>query len=59
MKNKIDKLTKKSKNIHRLIMNKRVLYGLLGGAAVIGAAVAFHLVSKQTDEADENLEEDL
>ena len=35
-------------------MDKKVLYALLGGVAVVGAAIAFYAVSKENveDEAD-------
>ena len=33
-------------------MDKRVLYALLGGAALVGAAVAFHLIGKSAEESD-------
>lgn len=39
-------------------MDKKVMYALIGGAAVIGAAVAYHLLS-QTEEAEESLDSDL
>ena len=38
-------------------MDKKVLYALIGGVAVVGAAVAYHL-SKATEEA-EDLDDDL
>lgn len=38
-------------------MNKKVLYALLGGAAVVGAAVAFHFLSSK--EAGDTLGDDL
>ena len=40
-------------------MDKKVMYALMGGVAVIGAAVAFHLLSKSESEADETLDNDL
>jgi hypothetical protein len=39
-------------------MDKKVLYALIGGVAVVGAAVAYHLASKASEEAD-NIDEDL
>jgi len=35
-------------------MDKKVMYALIGGAAIIGAAVAFHLISAKTEEADDD-----
>lgn len=40
-------------------MDKKVLYALIGGAAVVGAAVAYHLASKSAEEADDGIDEDL
>ena len=40
-------------------MDKKVMYALIGGVAVIGAAVAFHLLNKNAEEADESLDNDL
>ena len=41
-------------------MDKKVLYALLGGMAVIGAAVALNAFSKATvDEDEETLDQDL
>lgn len=39
-------------------MDKKVLYALIGGVAVVGAAVAYHLASKSTEEA-EDMDDDL
>ena len=38
-------------------MDKKVLYALIGGAAVVGAAVAYHFMSKS--EAEDTLDDDL
>ena len=35
------------------------MYALVGGAALVGAAVAFHLLSKSSDEVEDSLESDL
>lgn len=42
-------------------MDKKVLYALIGGATLIGAAVAYHMVSRSTGDGDDedNLDEDL
>ena len=40
-------------------MDKKVLYALLGGAAVVGAAVAFHLLGKASEEADDGLDAEI
>ena len=40
-------------------MDKRVLYGLIGGLTIVGAAVAYHLLSKNSADADDCLDEDL
>jgi hypothetical protein len=40
-------------------MDKKVMYALIGGVAVIGAAVAFHLLNKNAEEADDSLDNDL
>jgi len=40
-------------------MDKKVMYALVGGAALVGAAVAFHLLSKSSDEVEDSLESDL
>lgn len=40
-------------------MDKKVLYALIGGVAVVGAAVAYHLASKSAEEADDGIDEDL
>lgn len=40
-------------------MDKKVMYALIGGAAVIGAAVAFHFLARSSEEADDNLDADL
>jgi len=40
-------------------MDKKVMYMLLGGAAVVSAAVALHFLSKSAEEADDSLEADL
>jgi hypothetical protein len=39
-------------------MDKKVLYALIGGAAVVGAAIAYHFISNSEQEADA-LEDDL
>jgi hypothetical protein len=39
-------------------MDKKVMYALIGGVAVVGAAVAFHILSRSS-EADEELDGDL
>ena len=39
-------------------MDKKVLYALIGGAAIVGAAVAYHMASKSAEEADD-IEDDL
>ena len=39
-------------------MDKKVLYALIGGVAIVGAAVAYHIASKSTEEADD-IEDDL
>jgi len=31
-------------------MDKKVLYALIGGVTLVGVAVAFHLMSKSTEE---------
>lgn len=41
-------------------MDKKVLYALLGGVALVGAAIAFHyLGSKEVNEEEEKLDADL
>ena len=35
------------------------MYALIGGASLVGLAVAFHLMSKNAEEADETLDNDL
>jgi hypothetical protein len=40
-------------------MDKKVMYAILGGAAVVGAAVAYHFLSSASEEADDSLEADL
>jgi hypothetical protein len=40
-------------------MDKKFVYALLGGAAIIGAAVAYHLFSKSSEEAEGDLDADL
>jgi hypothetical protein len=40
-------------------MDKKVLYALIGGVAVVGAAVAYHLATKSAEEADDGIDEDL
>jgi hypothetical protein len=41
-------------------MRKEVMYALIGGAAVVGAAVAFHYAnSKSTEGGDDGLDSDL
>jgi hypothetical protein len=40
-------------------MDKKVMYALIGGASIIGVAVAFHLLNKNAEEADETLDNDL
>ena len=40
-------------------MDKKVLYALIGGVAVVGAAVAYHMASKSAEEADDGIDEDL
>ena len=40
-------------------MDKNVKYALLGGAALIGAAVAYHFFSTSETETDAGLDEDL
>jgi hypothetical protein len=40
-------------------MDKKVMYALLGGVAIIGAAVAFHMASGKGDEVEEQLDSDL
>lgn len=37
--------------------NKKLVYGLLGGAALVGAAIAFYYLNKETSE--DTLEDDL
>ena len=37
-------------------MDKKVLYALIGGVAVVGAAVAYHLASKSAEEADDGID---
>jgi len=37
-------------------MDKKVVYALLGGAALVGAAVAYHLLSGSTEEVEDSLE---
>jgi len=39
-------------------MDKKVMYALIGGVAVIGAAVAFHMLGKADSEGDA-MDEDL
>ena len=39
-------------------MDKKVLYALIGGVAIVGAAVAYHMASKSTEEADD-IEDDI
>ena len=38
-------------------MDKRVLYALLGGAALVGAAVAFHMI--KTGDPEDGINDDL
>ena len=40
-------------------MDKKVVYALIGGAALIGAAVAYHLFSKSSEEAEGDIDADL
>jgi hypothetical protein len=40
-------------------MDKKVLYALIGGVAVVGAAVAYHLASRSAEEADDGIDDDL
>ena len=40
-------------------MDKKVLYALLGGVAVVGAAIAFYAVSKEKVEDEADMEDDL
>lgn len=40
-------------------MRKEVMYALIGGAAVVGAAVAFHYANSKTTGGDEGLDSDL
>jgi hypothetical protein len=40
-------------------MDKKVLYALIGGVAVVGAAVAYHLASKSIEEADDGIDDEL
>lgn len=35
------------------------MYALIGGVAVVGAAVAYHLASKSAEEADDGIDDDL
>ena len=40
-------------------MDKRVYYALVGGVAIVSAAVAFHFLSRGTEEADDGLDDEL
>jgi hypothetical protein len=40
-------------------MDKKVMYALVGGIAVIGAAVAYHLANRQSEEIEDDIEDDL
>lgn len=40
-------------------MDKNIKYALIGGAALVGAAVAYHLFNTSKEEADDGLDEDL
>ena len=40
-------------------MDKKVLYALIGGVAVVGAAVAYYAVSKEKVEEEGDMEDDL
>ena len=33
-------------------MDKKVLYALLGGVALVGAAFAFHMIDKSSEESE-------
>ena len=37
-------------------MDKKVMYALIGGIAVVGAAVAYHMVKSQEDAESEDIE---
>jgi hypothetical protein len=41
------------------MVDKKVMYALIGGVAVVGAAIAFHFMSKEGDSADSGLDDDL
>ena len=40
-------------------MDKKVMYALIGGVAVLGAAVAYHLANRQSEEVEDDIEDDL
>jgi hypothetical protein len=40
-------------------MDKKVMYALIGGVALVGAALAFHLASGKGDEVEDQLDNDL
>ena len=40
-------------------MRKEIMYALLGGAAVVGAAVAFHYANTKTGGVEDSLDDDL
>jgi hypothetical protein len=40
-------------------MDKKVLYALIGGVAVVGAAVAYHLATKSAEEAEDGIDHEL
>ena len=42
-----------------MAMDKKVMLALVGGIAVIGAAVAYHLSSRQSEEVEDDIEDDL
>jgi len=42
-----------------MAMDKKVMMALVGGIAVIGAAVAYHLSSRQSEEVEDDIEDDL
>ena len=40
-------------------MRKEVMYALIGGAAVVGAAVAFHYANSKSGGVQDTLDDDL
>ena len=40
-------------------MDKKVMYALIGGAAVVGASVAYYLASKSVEDSNDGIDHDL